>query len=115
MATSSRLVQTSPELSVVSLLCTEAQIQFRRHNACVASWAKMVATGLARRRTSKSPTSVTAPFGFTSSVCQSNWSPRLYQQSPRTGRPSLRSPRSPSVSESNHGIWSLIPRDKFEV
>jgi hypothetical protein len=55
VATIARLVQTSPELSLVSLraLAKKAlhrgSIQYRRHNACVASWAKMVVTGLARR------------------------------------------------------------------
>jgi hypothetical protein len=49
VATISGLVQTSPELSVVSLLCTEAQIWHRGHNAREASCAKMAATGLARR------------------------------------------------------------------
>jgi hypothetical protein len=49
VATTSPLIQTSGEFSVVSLLCTEAQVRYRGHNACEASCAKMAVTGLARR------------------------------------------------------------------
>lgn len=50
-----RLVQTGPELSLVSLSelakrgLNRSSIQYRPHIACVANRAKVVVTGLARR------------------------------------------------------------------
>src|SRR3546814_8558323 len=60
------------------------------------SATKVDATGRGRRCASNSPTSVTRPTGTVSAVSQSYWSPRLYQQIPRTGRP--RPGRRPSAA-----------------
>lgn len=58
---------------------------------------------------------MTVPIGDISAVSQSYWSPRLYQQIPRTGRPLADRVSSDAVSAASHSLpWSTA-RPRLEV